>query len=51
MWEFVICTGIAQDLCLVKYTIDISVQVDRFNNEVNDISTVAIDLTYFVWRF
>ena len=44
VWEFVVGTGIAEDLSLVKYSVYISAQIDGLLDESENISTVALHL-------
>lgn len=41
VWEFVVGTGIAEDLSLVKYSVYISAQIDGLLDESENISAVA----------
>ena len=42
MWEFVVGTGITEDLSLVKYSVYISAQIDGLLDESENISAVAL---------
>ena len=44
VWEFVVGTGIAEDLSLVKYSVYISAQIDGLLDESENISAVALYL-------
>lgn len=44
VWEFVVGTGIAEDLSLVKYSVYISAQIDGLLDESENISAVALHL-------
>ena len=46
MRELVIYLCITQNLCLIKYAIYISIQVDSLDNEINDVSTIALNLLF-----